>query len=148
VYEKRYEVVLQAPVERVWEFHSSAEALKVLTPPNRDIEPISSDLRVVNDAIHELGFRQFGVRMVWRARISQVEPPFGFTDTAEKSPFAYWQHRHEFRPEGSGTRMIDTIRYRPPGGPLGPILNRLLISSDLDRLFAFRHEATKRALET
>lgn len=142
-----YEMFLKVPVEKVWEFHSSAEALNALTPPGKHLRVLSSDLAVRNGALHELESQQFGMRLVWAARISDVTPPFGFTDTAEKSPFAFWQHRHEFRPEGNGTRLVDTLTYALPFGPLGQLADWLFVRRQVDSLFAFRHAATKNELE-
>jgi ligand-binding SRPBCC domain-containing protein len=42
--------------------------------------------------------------------------------------------------------MTDTIEYEAPGGPLRGIINALVVSADLDRLFAYRHQATKEYL--
>lgn len=144
--ERVWESRLDAPVERVWEFHRSAEALNVLTPPNRTLRTVSDDLEVREGAVHILRFRQFGIWMEWRARIHDVRPPYEFKDTAERSPFAAWTHHHEFIPDGDGTILRDTVRYRAPGGPFAPLIDRLFVAPDLDRLFRFRHEATKKAV--
>jgi ligand-binding SRPBCC domain-containing protein len=143
-----YECRIAAPVQKVWDFHSSVAALRVLTPPGRQIEPVGDDLDVREGALHVLKFRQFGLTMEWRARISEVDPPRQFVDTAEKSPFPMWRHRHEFIAEGPAETLIrDTIQYEPPGGPLAWLVDRLFIARDLERLFAFRHDATRRTLE-
>lgn len=145
---KVFETRIAATAEELWSFHASAEALKVLTPPGRKLVPISTDLRVENGLLHVMGFRQFGLPMVWKARISEVDPPFGFVDTAEQSPFAFWQHRHSFIRDGEGSILRDEIEYAPPGGPLAGLINRLMVSNDLDCLFAFRHSVTKQELES
>lgn len=141
-----WETRIHCTVEALFDFHRSAEALTLLTPPNRQVQ-IVGDAEVRNGALHVLRIRQFGLPMEWHARISQVDPPNGFTDTAERSPFAYWQHHHRFIPEGSGAILRDEVTYRMPLGPLGQIADRLFVARDLDRLFAFRHAQTKRALE-
>ncbi len=145
--QRRYETLLRTTVDRLWEFHASAAALKVLTPPDRHVEVVGDDLQVRDGALHILRVRQFGIPMEWRARISEVDPPNGFTDTAEKSPFPYWKHRHQFLPHPEGALLRDDIEYRPPGGPLSPIIDRLLVGPQLDEMFRYRHEATRKALE-
>ncbi len=139
-----YECLLPVPVERVWEFHASAEALYALTPPNRVMRALSDDLEVREGAEHVFAFRQFGIPMVWRARIESVRPPNEFTDVALSSPFLEWRHRHEFLalPDGS-TLLRDTLTYRPP---LGALADRLFVRRQLDALFAFRHARTREAL--
>jgi ligand-binding SRPBCC domain-containing protein len=147
VFQREFQVQVRASLQEVWEFHSSAAALTLLTPADREIRAISENLEVIEGALHVFGFKQFGLPMVWKARISKVEPPFTFTDTAEKSPFKFWEHRHTFSANEHGTLIHDLIRYQPPGGPLAGLIDRLLIAKDLDRLFRFRHEATRRALD-
>lgn len=142
---KQYRSVLPAPVEAVWAFHRSAEVLRDLTPPGQHVEPVG-DLEVRDGALHTLRIRRFGLPMVWKARISEVEPPRRFVDTAEQSPFAYWRHEHRFEPCAEGTELIDTIEYRLPFGLLGQLIDRLAISRDIDRMFAHRHAVTRRAV--
>lgn len=142
-----WESRLSAKVEDVWDFHRSAEALRMLTPPDRKIIEFGSDLEVRNGALHVLHLSVFGISIEWRARISDVNPPNGFVDTAEKSPFTYWRHQHEFLPIDSGTLLRDTVEYQPPFGPIGRLANALFIQQDLNRLFEFRHSATRKALE-
>lgn len=146
--ERTFECRVRAPLEAVWEFHSSAKALDVLTPPGRKLTPMTDDLEVRNGALHVFRVSLGPVSMVWKARISEVNPPHCFVDTAEASPFAAWSHRHEFFADGDETIVRDTIRYRMPFGPLGAIAHALFAKRDLEKLFAFRHAATKRALES
>lgn len=149
MYTKVFELRVDASPEKVWEFHSSAQALSKLTPPNKRVKLLSRDLSVFDGAIHEMRIMLFGfIPSTWRARIDQVTPPYGFTDQAEKSPFAFWRHRHDFIPDGDGTIIRDIVVYEMPFGKLGKAVHKLLLSKDIERLFAFRHQATKKALES
>jgi ligand-binding SRPBCC domain-containing protein len=148
--ERVWELEVAASQEEVWAFHSSAEALEALTPPGRKLTPLTDDLEVRNGALHVMGFKLFGIiPQKWKARISDVRPPHGFVDTAEPSPFKAWRHQHEFiaLPNG-GTLIRDTVTYIPPGGPFAGLVNKLFVSKDLDALWAFRHQATKKALDS
>lgn len=146
----RYETWMPCSVAELWQFHASTEALQKLTPPERKLEMASSDrgdgiLPLEDGALHILRFRLGPFRMEWRARISNVMPPNGFTDTAEKSPFKRWSHRHRFVAEDPGCRLIDEIDYELPFGVLGKLVAPL-VRRDLDRLFAFRHARTRETL--
>lgn len=144
---RTWELRVEAPIERVWEFHSSAEAVEILSPPERRVRLAGPDSAVEDGALHVLKGRVFGLfPFTWKARISDVAPPTGFTDTAERSPFKSWSHRHEFVPDGSGTIIRDSVHYELPGGPLGRIADWLFVRRDLDRLWSFRHAATLRCL--
>lgn len=145
---KVYESRIEAPVEKVWAFHSSAEALKILTPPWQEVRLVSTDNTVREGALHVLETRKFGLKLLWKARISEVTPPSGFRDTAEKSPFKRWTHRHDFLDEEGMTILRDTVEYEPPGWIFGGMLNALFIEEDIDKLFKYRHQMTKQFLET
>ncbi len=131
----------------MWGFHSSVEALKVLTPPGQTVEIVGDTVEVVNGAVHELRVKKFGLTLSWVADISDVEPPSKFVDTARKSPFKSWRHTHEFLPTEGGTLLRDTVEYQMPFGFLGKIVNSLLIEADVRKMFKFRHEVTTKALE-
>jgi ligand-binding SRPBCC domain-containing protein len=149
----RYESVLRCSPEAVWAFHASPAALERLTPPERNLESAASEggtgdagLPLVDGALHILRFRLGPFRMEWRARISEVDPPNGFTDTAEKSPFSSWRHRHGFLPHEGGCLLVDEIEYELPFGVLGRIAGPL-VRRDIDRLFAFRHRETRKYVD-
>lgn len=131
----------------LWEFHRSADALRVLTPPSRRVELLSDDLRVEVGALHKIRVRQFGVPMEWHARVIEVDPPSRFVDVAERSPFRKWRHEHAFLPRADGgSTLRDTVEYELPAGWLGHLADRLFVRRDLERLFAYRHEQTRRVL--
>jgi len=149
VYTKVFEIRVDASPEKVWEFHSSARALLKLTPPKMRLRLLGKDLDVFEGAIHEMRFMLFGfIPCAWRTKIDQVTPPYGFTDQAERSPFAYWRHRHDFIPDGEGTLIRDIVVYEMPFGKLGKAVHKLRLSKDIERVSAYRHHVTKQALES
>lgn len=130
--------------QMLWDFHSDVNALKILTPPGSEVEIFGDTTEVFEGAFHKLKVKKFGTRLVWIARIHQVSPPHSFRDTAEKSPFEIWTHEHKFEEENGGCWLIDTIEYALPFGFLGSIVDSLLISRDVDMIFAHRHAVTKK----
>ncbi|MBS1708928.1 MAG: SRPBCC family protein [Armatimonadetes bacterium] len=144
---KVYETLVDAPVQRVWDFHSNANALRLLTPPDDHIELLSRNLEVRNGALHEFRIKKYGRHFIWRARISDVQAPYTFTDTAERSPFRHWKHVHEFVEDPQGTIIRDTVTYQAPGLLFSGIINALLVEESLDKLFHYRHKATHDFLE-
>ncbi len=137
-------------VERLWEFHSSPEALIRLMPPGQRVT-VEGDARVETGAIHRLTIVRFGIPMRWVARIEIAEPPSGtrsglFVDVAERSPFAVWRHEHRMESTSTGSRLIDTIELLPPLGSLGLLAYRIFLRWEIERLFAHRHEATRAAV--
>ncbi|MEQ1822203.1 MAG: SRPBCC family protein [Fimbriimonadaceae bacterium] len=143
---KRYETVVRADVQKVWRFHSNVSALVLLTPPNRRLRFDPAEIEVTDGATHRLKFGLGPFWMQWDAVISDVVAPARFRDTAIKCPFKSWTHLHEFVEHEGGTKITDTIEYEPPFGIFGGLLDKLIISKQLDQLFAFRHMITHQQL--
>ncbi len=83
--------------------------------------------------------RHFGV--VWRmtSRITALEAPHRFVDEQVRGPFARFHHEHRFEPSAGGTRMVDTITFRAPLGPLGRLAEVLALARYMPRLIADRN---------
>lgn len=140
-----FETRLAATPGAVQEFHHSVEALTRLAPPGQRVEIIGPETEVREGALHVLRIRRGPFWLVWKARISDVGP-YGFTDTAERSPFACWRHRHEYLPDGEGTLLRDTVEYALPFGPIGRLADRLFVRRSVKSLFAHRHRVALAAL--
>jgi hypothetical protein len=138
-----FESVLPVPPEHVARFHEDARALTMLAPPGSTVEVVG-EATVREGALHDLRIRRFGLPLRWLARISEVGP-HGFTDTAERSPFARWRHRHEWLPHAQGTLLRDTVEFEMPFGPLGKLAEPLAVR-DVRAMFAHRHRVTREAL--
>ena len=145
---KVFETKIKAPVQKLWDFHSTASALKILTPPQQEIQLVSKDLDVKDGAIHHLKTKQFGLWLNWQAKITNVNPPFGFTDTAIQSPFKSWIHHHDFIDQDGESILRDTVHYELKGGIIGKIINQLFVEEKIESMFRYRHRTTKSHLET
>lgn len=83
--------------------------------------------------------RHFGI--VWRmtSEITALEAPHRFVDEQVRGPFARFHHEHRFEPSADGTRMVDTITFRAPLGPLGRLAEVLALARYMPRLIADRN---------
>lgn len=143
MYTRVFEVRLNVPVERVWEFHVAPDSLAKLSPPSMGMKMLTSNPKLEEGALHEFKVKVFGFPVTWKARISQVTPPHGFTDYAEKSPFAFWRHRHDFIPDGEGTLVRDVVVYELPYGKLGRALHKWKLEKQIAEGFKYRQEVLK-----
>lgn len=57
-----------------------------------------------------------------------------------KGPFKYLRHTHEFRPDGDGTLMVDTVEFAAPFGPLGRLAEKLVLARYMENLIGKRNE--------
>ena len=97
-----------------------------------------------------LSVRPFGVgpRQRWTSRIVESGRSDGvatFRDAMVEGPFPHWVHTHRFVADGDETVVVDRVDYRLPLLP-GPA--SALGRPALEALFAYRHRATRRRLET
>jgi ligand-binding SRPBCC domain-containing protein len=141
------ESLIHTSPERVFAFHEQTDALKLLTPPWESSRVIQHAL------ISEVGSRAivetkvFGLPARWIAEHTAYDPPRMFEDVQVKGPFRRWRHRHIVVPYPDGAILRDEIDYEPPLWFVGRALAPLLIGPRLQKLFAYRHEVTRRWCE-
>lgn len=141
--------IAASPAE-VFRFHESPAALTSLIPPweNMRVAESSGSLRTGSRVV--LKGRVLGLLPVtWVALHTDYDPPHLFADRQVSGPFAQWHHRHEFLDDGTGgTILRDQVDYAPPLGVLGQWFGGWLITRQIERMFAYRHETTKRLVES
>jgi ligand-binding SRPBCC domain-containing protein len=142
------ESLIGASAETVFAFHEAKDAFERLQPPWQETEIITppSSLAV-------------GTRVVLRTKIGPCwqtieaehvayEPGRMFADEMTRGPFASWVHKHLVTPRGpSESTLTDDIEYELPLGALGRLFGAAFARRELERLFAYRHEVTRRACE-
>jgi len=126
-----------APLNEVWEFHSTIDGLRMLTPDwmQLEIESVErpggaadSDVLIEGCRIR-MSMRPFGIgpRQRWVSRIVEREPggdvpvetSARFVDEMVGGPFRRWEHTHAFYADGDETLLVDTVAYRLPLGLFG-----------------------------
>ncbi|WP_144792968.1 SRPBCC family protein [Microbacterium paludicola] len=78
--------------------------------------------------------RHFGIRFRLTSVVFDIERPAGFSDRQVAGPFAAFRHDHAFLPHPEGTIMRDTVTFRSPFGPIGTLVDRILMREYLRRL--------------
>lgn len=135
------------PVQRLRDFHSSPEAIRILTPPGT-LRNLTGDVGPLREGQElTLYVKKMGVTLPWRARNESLSPE-GFTDRMLSGPFATWKHHHRFIDLGRyGSQLVDEIYFQLPLAPLShPVLP--LIRADIRKLFHFRHQQTQETLQS
>lgn len=138
---------VHAPLDRVFSFFADASNLEAITPPFlrfRILSPLPIEMKP--GALIDYALSLHGVRFRWRTRISVWEPGVRFVDEQVRGPYALWVHEHTFKPlpDGRGTLVTDHVQYAMLGGSLA---DRLFVRPRLERIFAYRAEATRRLIE-
>ena len=79
----------------------------------------------------------------WVTEIKCVDPGRSFIDEQRFGPYAMWHHQHHFKVVDGGVEMIDIVDYAIPLGIFGRMMNSILISSEIEKIFSFRAEKIK-----
>lgn len=87
--------------------------------------------------------RHLGMRHRLAVQIVEFDRPHHFRDCQVRGPFRRFDHVHRFKACGDRTNMIDEIGFAAPGGPIGPLLDRLVLAGHLRRLIVVRGEAIR-----
>ncbi|MCB5283119.1 MULTISPECIES: SRPBCC family protein [Micrococcaceae] len=82
--------------------------------------------------------RHFGVPLTMTSRVTSFDYPTWFVDEQVKGPFKAFRHVHEFASNDAGAVMTDRIEFSAPFGPLGWLVERLILRRYLQRLIAAR----------
>ena len=129
-------LILQHPIEQVFEFFSKAENLNFLTPPWVRFSILTPlPIEMSTGALIRYRIRLRGIPIRWDSEITQWEPPFRFQDTQRRGPYTRWVHSHLFEEVAEGTLVTDEVDYRVPGGRL---VNWLYVAPELRRIFSHR----------
>jgi ligand-binding SRPBCC domain-containing protein len=146
VFEKRSRIA--APAELVFAFHDRPEALTLLIPPWEPARVVEKTpgLDVGVRAVVEVRVGPTVHRLV--AEHTACEEGRMFQDTLREGPFRKWVHTHTMDPDGAGgSWLTDRIEYELPGGVVGNLAAGWFVNRRMERMFAYRHEVTRRACE-
>jgi ligand-binding SRPBCC domain-containing protein len=135
------------PLPEVFEFFSQARNLEALTPPWMRFNVLTPEpIEMRAGTLIDYRLQVHGVPIRWTSRIENWEQDERFVDRQVRGPYKLWHHTHEFAERDGGTLVRDHVRYELPYGPLGTIAGTLFVNRDLDRIFAFRHDAVARLI--
>ncbi|MBS1798052.1 MAG: SRPBCC family protein [Acidobacteria bacterium] len=133
--------IIRRPRAEVFEFFADAGNLERITPPELNfhiVTPQPIDIR--KGAMIDYRLRLRGLPITWKTEITEWNPPHSFVDTALKSPYKQWIHRHAFEDGAAGeTVMTDVVRYRLPLEPLGDVAH-FYVKKELAYIFDYRYK--------
>jgi ligand-binding SRPBCC domain-containing protein len=89
----------------------------------------------------------FGLRLRHRSRITAFDRPRYFQDAMVKGHFRSFVHDHLYTAERGGTLMRDVLEFASPYGPLGALVDRLVLGRYLRRFLKTRAEVLRTELE-
>ena len=143
VHQLKREQILSISLEQAWDFFSSPKNLSKITPPEMGFDIVSE--QVGNDIFEgkHIDYKirpMFNLPMNWTTEITDVKPPYSFTDVQRKGPYSLWEHRHTFEEKEDHVLMIDQINYALPFGWIGDAIHKFVVKKRLEAIFDFRRK--------
>lgn len=89
----------------------------------------------------------FGIPFRLRSVVFDIDPPRRFCDRQISGPFGSLLHEHVFAEHPEGTLMRDTIEFHSPFGPLGRLVDSVVLGAYMERLIRERNAALAAAVE-
>ncbi|HEY6171519.1 MAG TPA: SRPBCC family protein [Candidatus Kapabacteria bacterium] len=141
-------VVIHAPAEVVFDFHTDTRNLPLISPSWMKVQILKTTGEAKGKMI-ELYIRQFGLfKTKWIVEIAEYDRPFRITDIAHKGPFKRFCHQRDIkRLSDTSCELTDTFDYELPLGVIGKIGDVLIMKSIVRKMFRDRHIKTKQVLE-
>ena len=143
-YQFYQEQTLNTSLNNAWDFISSPQNLKKITPPYMGFEITSKSISekmypgmIISYKVSPI----LNIKTDWVTEITQVKFLEYFIDEQRIGPYKLWHHQHHIFETKNGVLMKDIVTYAPPLGILGALANKLFIKNKLQEIFAFRTKA-------
>ncbi|MEA5455761.1 SRPBCC family protein [Sinomonas sp. JGH33] len=81
----------------------------------------------------------FGLPFQMTSRITEMKWPDYFADEQVRGPFRRFRHVHEFHEDSAGTTMVDRVEFEAPFGPVGRLVEKLVLARYLRELIERRN---------
>ncbi|MEY5046665.1 MAG: hypothetical protein RLZZ175_24 [Bacteroidota bacterium] len=131
--------VINRPLSEVFEFFSKAENLEKLTPSFLNFKILTPQpIAMYAGTLIDYQIKLNGIPFKWRTKITHWEPPYKFRDEQLKGPYKQWIHTHTFEEKDGKTHMTDRIEYLSPGWFLEPLIDKLYIRGNVEKIFNHR----------
>lgn len=138
----RIELITEIPVapEKCFEMSLSVDAHQASMSDSgeRVVGGVRSGAMHLGDTVTWRA-RHFGIPFTMTSVISAYDAPRRFVDEQTSGPFRRWWHEHRFESTPSGTLMTDVVEFESPVGPVGRIVNRLVLTGYMTRLLERRN---------
>ena len=83
--------------------------------------------------------RHFGIWWTMSSVISEYDRPRYFVDQQLKGPFKFFCHEHHFESSVDGCTIRDVVQLDAPFGPLGAIVQKLILNRYVEDLIDLRN---------
>ncbi len=143
VYTKEYKTFLPLDIDKAWDFFSSPRNLAKITPEHMGFiitSKFNDEKMYPGMLITYKVSPLMGIQMDWCTEITHVIDKKYFVDEQRFGPYAMWHHQHHFKAVEGGIEMTDIVNYAVPLGFLGRMMNSIMISNEIEKIFTYREK--------
>jgi ligand-binding SRPBCC domain-containing protein len=143
------ETRIKAAVERCFDLslHVDLDTASMAHTGERAVAGVTNGQLALGDTV-TWEARHFGVRQRLTSAITVVERPYQFVDEQVRGPFRHVRHTHIFNRVADGTLLLDVFDYSVPAGPLGRLVDQLVLRAYMRRLLLARNQFLKVTAES
>lgn len=91
--------------------------------------------------------KHFGITWRMTSKITELDEPHSFVDEQVRGPFKLFRHEHILEQTASGTKMTDRIVFDAPLGPIGDLIEKVVLGSYIPKLIRHRNDFLRTELE-
>ena len=131
--------VIDAPAERVFDLSLDIDAHVQSQDRSREraVDGVTSGTiglgeQVTWRAVH------FGIPFKMTSKVTELDRPNRFVDEQVRGPFRTFRHEHRFEQHDGATVMIDHLEFDAPLGPIGRVVERIVLGTYLRKLIEER----------
>ncbi len=141
-------LVLNAPLERVFDFAIRPENIARISPPVLGLRFVNPPEEYTLGSKFEFKVQAWGTVQTSHFEIVEFDRPNVFVEIQLKGPMKSWRHEHRFASNADGQTVVSNrIEFAPPGGLVGMLVTESKILDSMDDGFYHRHQQLKKLLE-
>lgn len=143
VYTKEFKTFLPLDIDKAWDFFSSPRNLAKITPEHMGFiitSKFNDEKMYPGMLITYKVSPLLGIQMDWCTEITHVIDKKYFVDEQRFGPYSMWHHQHHFKVVEGGIEMTDIVNYAVPMGILGRMMNSIMISNEIEKIFSYREK--------
>lgn len=133
--------VVDASIDKVWDFYTDLHHLEVITPKRLDFKIIESSSNKITLGQTASFSSKLLTRITWKTKITYCKP-YTYVDEMSNTLFKRWKHTHVFHKINENqTKVTDEIEFELQYGFIGRMFERYALDK-LKKIFVHRQQAT------
>jgi ligand-binding SRPBCC domain-containing protein len=140
MYQFKRTQLIKSDLKTCWDFFSSPQNLKEITPPYMGFDiKVSLPKEMYEGLMIAYTVKPlFSIPMTWITEIKTVKENQFFVDEQRKGPYTIWHHEHHFKETAEGVEMTDIVTYVLPFGFIGKLVHPFIVKPKLEEIFNYR----------